>query len=87
MGIIDRKIEQFVININSDYDVFEPGQFIDGKCIIETNGEITCKYFKIKVKGIAKVHWTTYHNPSRANQTRYHGDEVRYFNNSVVFCI
>lgn len=60
------KLERFEIIFDSNQIVFNPGQFINGKCIIETVKEIAYKFLTIKVKGIAKVRIesgnTTLHN-------------------------
>ena len=70
------QLETFAIILNSNQNVFHAGQYVEGKCIIETNSEITCKFLKIKIKGIAKVHWTESSN----NDTDHYRSEVRYFN-------
>ena len=52
-----KHLKTFEIILNSNPNIFYPGQCVDGKCIIETNSEITCKFLKIKMKGVAKVDW------------------------------
>ena len=70
------QLKTFAIILNSNQNVFHPGQYVNGKCIIETNSEIMCKFLKINIKGIAKVEWTGSFNDG----TDHYRSEVRYFN-------
>ena len=70
------QLKKFEIILNSNQNVFHPGQYVEGKCIIETNSEITCKFLKINIKGISNVGWTESSN----NETNHYTDEVHYFN-------
>ena len=82
------QLKTFEISLNFNQNIFHPGQYVNGKCIIETNSEITCKFLKIKMKGISKVDWTEsfYNNSNEFNrfderrETAHHRDKVRYFN-------
>ena len=70
------QLKTFKIIFNSNQNVFNPGQFIDGKCIIETIEENTYKFLTIKFKGIANVRF------KRDDDTLY--DSEKYFNYKAI---
>ena len=70
------QLKKFEIIFNSNQNVFHPGQYVNGKCIIETNSEIICKFLKIDIKGISKVDW----KESSNNAINHYTDKVHYFN-------
>ncbi|XP_054153468.1 arrestin domain-containing protein 3-like [Oppia nitens] len=82
------KLKSFEIVLESDQNVYYPGQHVKGKCAIELRSELKLKSIKIYMVGIAKVHWTE--SRSTGNRlgayTEHYSSEIEYFFKKQLLC-
>ena len=78
------KISEIIFN--SKQTVFKTGEFIDGKCVIELNEDISCKFLQIKVKGISRVDFKIFDN-NYSDSERYFNFKRIYLENGKLFLI
>lgn len=82
------KLKSFEIVLDSNQNVYYPGQDVSGKCVIELRSELKLKSVKIYMRGVAKVHWTE--SRSTGNRlgayTEHYNAEIEYFFKKQVLC-
>ena len=80
------QLKTFEIIFNSKQNVFRHGEFIDAKCVIESNEDISCKFLQIKAKGIARVDFKIF-DDNYWDTERYFNFKRIYLENGKLFLI
>lgn len=71
----------FEIVFDNGKSVYNPSEFVNGKCIVDLRGDMKMKSLRILMRGVAKVHWTE--SRSTGNRlgayTEHYNAEIEYF--------
>ena len=75
------KIKCFEIIFDDNKTVYNPGERVSGKCIVELKGDMRMRALRVFMRGVAKVHWTESRSTGTrlGSYTEHYNAEVEYF--------
>ena len=70
MMMVDNKLRHFLIQLDQGDRVFQPGDLVSGRLIVDLREEISFNKIKLELAGGAEVHWTET-DPVRPEVTKH----------------